>query len=48
MVIYDSKTRSSVAIDYREVAPALSTTDMFNGSETLSTLVSLNCSVNYY
>ena len=40
MVVYDPVNQSSIAIDFREVAPSLATTNMFHGNENLSVSVS--------
>ena len=40
MVIYDPKNGSTVAIDFREVAPSLATYDMYSGRQDLKYYVS--------
>ena len=40
MVVYDPSNQSSMAIDFREVAPSAATEDMFHGSANLSRTVS--------
>ena len=42
MMVYDPNNQTVININFREVAPSLASTDMFNGNETLSVQVGFN------